>query len=89
VAYYIQAQDGQGQLLAQNGEAADPHIVNLGAKAAGGGIINGVTENETSNEGEEGGEGGKARRTGLPWPLVAAVATTRVRPKQTARTTVE
>jgi len=25
---------------------------------------------------------GKARRTGLPWPLVAAVATTRVRPKQ-------
>jgi tetratricopeptide (TPR) repeat protein len=59
VAYYIQAQDGQGQLLAQNGEAADPHIVNLGAKAASGGIINGVTENETSNEGEEGGEGGE------------------------------
>jgi hypothetical protein len=57
VAYYIQAQDGQGQLLAQNGEVADPHIVNLGAKSASGGIINGVTENETSNEGEEGGEG--------------------------------
>jgi tetratricopeptide (TPR) repeat protein len=59
VAYYLQAQDGQGQLLAQNGEAADPHIVNLGAKAASVGIINGVTENETSNEGEEGGEGGE------------------------------
>lgn len=58
VAYYLQAQDAQGQLLAQNGEAADPYIVTLGAKAAGGGIINGVTENETSNAGEEGGEGG-------------------------------
>ena len=59
VAYYIQAQDAQGQLLAQNGEAADPHVVTLGAKATSGGIINGVAENETSKEGEEGGEGGE------------------------------
>ncbi|HJX66475.1 MAG TPA: tetratricopeptide repeat protein [Polyangia bacterium] len=59
VAYYLQAQDAQGQLLAQNGDAADPYIVTLGAKTASGGIINGVTaENETSNE-EEGGEGGE------------------------------
>jgi tetratricopeptide (TPR) repeat protein len=59
VAYYLQALDAQGQLLAQNGEAADPHIVNLGAKAASGGIINGVTANEPSGEEEEGGEGGE------------------------------
>jgi len=55
-------------------------------KATSGGIINGVAENETSKEGEEGGEGGKVCRTGLHWPLVAAAATTRVRPRQTART---
>jgi len=29
MAYYIQAQDGQGQLLAQNGEQPTRHIVNL------------------------------------------------------------
>jgi tetratricopeptide (TPR) repeat protein len=59
VAYYLQALDAQGQLLAQNGEAADPHVVNLGAKAANAGIINGVTANEPSGEEEEGGEGGE------------------------------
>jgi len=89
VAYYIQAQDGRASLLAQQWRGSRPAHRQSGRQGRGGGIINGVTENETSNEGEEAVKAGKARRTGLPWPLVAAVATTRVRPKQTARTTVE
>ena len=40
-------------------EAADPHIVNLGAKAASGGIINGVAADEPSGEEQEGGRGGE------------------------------
>jgi len=57
VAYYIVAQNAQGEQLAQNGSAADPHVVTLAAKAAGGGIINGVSpEAETAKEGDEGAE---------------------------------
>jgi hypothetical protein len=60
VAYYIAAQNAQGEPVAQNGSAVDPHIVNLGAKGAGGGIINGVNpEAETAKESEEGGEEGE------------------------------
>ena len=55
VAYYIMAQNAQGQIVAQNGTAAEPHVVNLGGE--GGGIINGVGP-EAGEEGEEGAEGG-------------------------------
>jgi hypothetical protein len=59
VAYYIVAQNAQGEQLAQNGSAADPHIVKLGAKG-GGGIINGVVaEAETAKEEDHGKEEGE------------------------------
>ena len=54
VAYYILAQNGDGQLLAQNGTAAEPHVVNLSGEAAAGGA-----EGETAEGGEEGGEEGE------------------------------
>ena len=58
VAYYILAQDADGQPLAQNGTAAEPRIVNLGGEGASGDGAGGAgPEGETV---EEGGEQGQA-----------------------------
>ncbi len=70
VAYYILAQNADGQPLAQNGTVAEPHIVNLGGKGAGGEGAGGASpEGETAEEGEEGGEEGQAP---LFWVALAA-----------------
>ncbi len=57
VAYYILAQDAEGQVLAQNGTAAEPHIINLGGEGAGGGVSPGETTPEAGEEDGEEGEG--------------------------------
>ena len=59
VAYYILAKDGQGKTLDQNGTAADPHVVKLGAEAASAGASAGsASEDTTADEGDQGGEAG-------------------------------
>jgi tetratricopeptide (TPR) repeat protein len=56
VAYYIFAQNGEGQLLAENGSAAEPHVINLSGEGAGGGTEGAGAEGEGAEEGgEEGG----------------------------------
>jgi tetratricopeptide (TPR) repeat protein len=59
VAYYILAQSGDGQVLAQNGTAAEPHVVNLSGEGAGA-------------EGEVGGEGGEEAERLTFWVALAA-----------------
>jgi Tfp pilus assembly protein PilF len=59
VAYYILAQNGQGQPVAQNGTAAEPHVVDLGGAAASGGIIDGVNPDGATEAGAEGSEEGE------------------------------
>jgi hypothetical protein len=56
VAYYIFAQNGDGQQVAQNGTASEPHVVNLSGEAVAGGGAG--PEGETSEGGEQGGEEG-------------------------------
>jgi hypothetical protein len=58
VAYYILAQNAQGQLLAQSGTEAEPHVITLGEST--GGVAGGATSSSTDQEepeGEEEGEG--------------------------------
>ena len=57
VAYYIFAQNGDGQQLAQNGTASEPHVVKLSGEAAAAGA---GSEGETGEGAEEGGEQGGA-----------------------------
>jgi hypothetical protein len=61
VAYYVLAQNAEGQPLAQNGTVAEPHVVTLGGEGAGGEGVEGANpEAETAEAGEEGGEEGGA-----------------------------
>jgi hypothetical protein len=58
VAYYIVAQNAQGQTLEQNGTAGDPHVVNLG-EGSSAGVINGAGAGDSvAQPGDEDNEGG-------------------------------
>jgi hypothetical protein len=57
VAYYIVAQNGQGQVLEQNGTAAQPHVVSLGGEGASTASGEGTGE-PTPEVGDQGGEAG-------------------------------
>ena len=52
VAYYILAQNVDGQPVAQSGSESEPHIIALGA-GVGAGIINGVVGGPTEQEAQE------------------------------------
>jgi hypothetical protein len=51
VAYYVFAQNGAGQSLAENGSAAEPHVINLSGEGAGGGAEGAGAEGEGGEEG--------------------------------------
>lgn len=56
VTYYIFAQNGEGKLLAENGSAAEPHVIDLSGEGTGGGTEGAGAEGEGAEEG--GAEGG-------------------------------
>jgi len=61
VAYYIAAQNADGKVLAQNGTATEPHVVNLSGEGGGEG-----------GEGEVAGEGGEEGQGLSLWFVLAA-----------------